>query len=243
MVPTVTVRKQYNCNNSVVDFVFDIVFFDKTDLVVEHLSAAGVKTELIETTDYTVSGNEVNGRYPDGGTVTTVATYPTGDTITITRKIPLTQLVDYSIYRSLPQEIQETVVDQLTCMIQQFQDYLDRSLYFPTVDPTTINGELPKKADRLNKYLRFHQTTGEPEAVALATDIVGITAFMLTLVDDVDIAEALTTLGITAFIQTLLDDADAAAARTTLGAEKAITVSTSDPSGGVDGDIWIKYAP
>ena len=230
MVPTVTVRKQYACNNSVVDFVFDIVFFEKTDLIVEHLSAAGVKTTLVDPDDYSVSGNEVSGRYPDGGTVTTVATYPTGDTITIIREIPLTQLVDYSIHRSLPQEIQETVVDQLTCMIQQFQDYLDRSLYFPTIDPTTISGELPKKADRLNMYLRFHQTTGEPEAVAIATDLVGITAYMLTLVDDVNATEALTTLGIefiettTAFIKTLLDDADALTARTTLGLDRPTSI-------------------
>lgn len=220
MVPTVTVRKQYACNNSVVEFVFDIVFFETTDLVVEHLSAAGVKTTLVETDDYSVSGDEVSGRYPDGGTVTTVATYPTGDTITITREIPLTQLVDYSIYRSLPQEIQETVVDQLTCMVQQFHDYLDRSLYFPTVDPTTISGELPKKADRLNKYLKFHETTGEPEAVAVVS-VVGITDFIKTLIDDVDAAEALTTLGVTAFIQTLFDDADADAFLATLVADAA----------------------
>ena len=194
MVATVEVRVQYNCNGAVVDFVFDIVFFDTSDLIVNHLTAAGVESTLTEGTDYDVAGDEVNGRYPDGGTITTVATYPTGDTITIIREIPLTQLVNYSVHRSLPQEIQETVVDQLTCMIQQFQDYLDRSLYFPTVDPTTLSGELPRQDARLGLFLRFHQTTGEPEAVALATDIVGITAFMLTLIDDVDAATARKTL-------------------------------------------------
>lgn len=43
----------------------------------------------------------------------------------------------------------------------------------------------------------------------------------------------------------LLDDADASAQRTTLGlktgATTNITTSTSDPTGGSDGDIWIKY--
>lgn len=43
----------------------------------------------------------------------------------------------------------------------------------------------------------------------------------------------------------LLDDADASAQRTTLGlktgATTNITTSTSDPTGGADGDIWIKY--
>ena len=43
----------------------------------------------------------------------------------------------------------------------------------------------------------------------------------------------------------LLDDADASAQRTTLGlgtgATTNITTSTSNPTGGADGDIWIKY--
>lgn len=43
----------------------------------------------------------------------------------------------------------------------------------------------------------------------------------------------------------LIDDADAAAQRTTLGLKTGavtnITTSTSDPTGGADGDIWIKY--
>jgi hypothetical protein len=49
----------------------------------------------------------------------------------------------------------------------------------------------------------------------------------------------------TAAGRALLDDADAAAQRTTLelktGATTNITTSTSDPTGGADGDIWIKY--
>jgi hypothetical protein len=49
----------------------------------------------------------------------------------------------------------------------------------------------------------------------------------------------------TAAGRALLDDADAAAQRTTLelktGATTNITTSTSDPTGGSDGDIWIKY--
>jgi hypothetical protein len=43
----------------------------------------------------------------------------------------------------------------------------------------------------------------------------------------------------------LLDDLDASAQRTTLGlgtaATRNITTSTADPTGGVNGDIWIKY--
>ena len=51
----------------------------------------------------------------------------------------------------------------------------------------------------------------------------------------------------TAAGRALIDDADATNQRTTLGlgtaSTKNITISTADPSGGVDGDIWIKYTP
>lgn len=50
---------------------------------------------------------------------------------------------------------------------------------------------------------------------------------------------------ITAAGRAILDDADAAAQRTTLGigsmATRAVTISTSDPSGGADGDVWLEY--
>lgn len=57
------------------------------------------------------------------------------------------------------------------------------------------------------------------DAIPLPTlSQLGISAFMQTLLDDVDAATALTTLGVSAFIQTLLNDANAATARGTLAA-------------------------
>jgi hypothetical protein len=39
-----------------------------------------------------------------------------------------------------------------------------RALVAPNTDPTNINMTIPDKATRLGKYLRFNDTTGNPEA-------------------------------------------------------------------------------
>jgi hypothetical protein len=71
-----------------------------------------------------------------------------------------------------------------------------------------------------------------------------LSSYGRTLIDDADAGTAQTTLGISTFVKTILDDADAAAVRGTIGvgsmATRAITVSTSAPSGGADGDVWFK---
>ena len=45
----------------------------------------------------------------------------------------------------------------------------------------------------------------------------------------------------TSAARALLDDADAAAQRTTMGAQKTITSGTAAPTGGSDGDIYLRY--
>jgi len=72
-------------------------------------------------------------------------------------------------------------------------------------------------SDLMNITAFIKTLLNDPDvATALATLTIPFSAFMKTLIDDVDASAALTTLGVTPFIKTLLDDGNVATALATL---------------------------
>jgi hypothetical protein len=90
----------------------------------------------------------------------------------------------------------------------------------------------------------FAKTILDDADASAVQSTIGISTFVKTILDDADAAAVQSTIGISTFVKTILDDADAATVRGTIGvgsmATRAMTVSTSDPSGGADGDVWFK---
>jgi len=195
MITTLTNRIQYNCGGGVVDFAFPYEFFNTGDLVVVYTNLLGVDAVLTETTHYAVTGQSENGRYESGGTVTTVATYLTGEKITIYRSVPITQLIDYTAAGQFSAETHETGLDKNIVILQQLMDLLTRSLKIPATDPVTLDMEMPGKADRLGKYLYFDVVTGEPVMVdSLDLTLVTVSAFMQTVLAAADANKGLALL-------------------------------------------------
>jgi len=99
----------------------------------EHLQVvrvrAGVSTDLVITTDYTVSnvGNVA------GCTVTMVG-QAVGDIVTIVRDIPLDQEGDYVSGFVFPPEVNEAGHDKAIMLIQQLQEQIDRCIKLPVAD-------------------------------------------------------------------------------------------------------------
>ena len=92
-------------------------FFANAHLVVTLQSGAGAVVPQIEGVDYSLVGAGNNA----GGTLTMTLAPPAGSTLTITRTVPLIQLVDYVPFDQFPAEATEDAFDYLTMIAQQQQ--------------------------------------------------------------------------------------------------------------------------
>lgn len=133
-VSSETKRADYTGNGSTVDFATQFRFLQNSDVkVILTVTATGVETDQVETTDYTLVGAGLAG----GGTVTMLVAPPTGTTLTIKRDVPLTQGTDYVENDSFPAESHERALDKLTMITQQIQEELDRTLKLSETSQST----------------------------------------------------------------------------------------------------------
>ena len=113
-VSTTSARVAYSGNGATTAFATPYPFFATSDLVVNLVSAAGVTTLQVETTNYAVTGG--NG---ETGTVTMVTAPASGTTLIITRSVPYLQNSDYLANDSFPATVVESDFDRLTMQVQQ----------------------------------------------------------------------------------------------------------------------------
>ena len=131
-------------------FTVGFRFLDNTHLQVIRTSSAGVDTTLVITTDYSVSG--AGG---SSGTVTLVSALAVGETLTVIRDVPFTQLADYVDNDAFPAESHENALDLLTMQTQQNREVLGRSLTLPATT-SGVSTELP--VPESNKLIGWNET-------------------------------------------------------------------------------------
>lgn len=123
----------YTGNGVTTVFAYTFRILDDDHLLVQKkVTATGVLTTLVKTTDYTVSGVGSSS----GGNVTLVdaaTDAPTGSQIIITRNVTKTQETDYTQYDTFPADDHEDALDKLTMIAQEQDEQIDRSL---KLDPT-----------------------------------------------------------------------------------------------------------
>jgi len=191
MIPTITSKKQYNCDGSQTVFSFDFKIFSKTDIVVILTDSDGIESILTYITDYTVSAT--NNDFSQGGDVTTVATYASGNKITVMRVIDFKQETDYENNEKFDAAAFENDLDRAACRDQQLQEQFDRVIHTPRSDETA-DLEIPAKDARAGNFLAFNDE-GEPIA-AEAVSSAPVTNFMKTVLDDETAVLARATLGV-----------------------------------------------
>lgn len=144
------------------------VFQGLTDLLVLD-SKASPPVVLTQNSDYTVSGGAGST-----GTVTTIAgganAVQVGDTITVSRAVPLTQLTNFSQSGPLTANMIMSALDKLTMIAQQSNLLSLNSLQFQGDE--VISGVMPK-AVRENTLLGFN-AAGGLEYYAPSTVVAGI---------------------------------------------------------------------
>lgn len=176
-----------SAGQTVFSYGFEVA--DQADLVVQQNG-----TTLTITTHYTVSGvgNE------NGGSVTLVTPAVLNDAIAIFSDEAIARVADYTTAGDYLAAAVNAEQDKIIRLLGDLRSAVDRTLRLATSDPQDgATFLLPSKASRLGALLRFHETTGIPEAVApIDLGLTLVSSFMGTLLDDDTAAEARATLGV-----------------------------------------------
>lgn len=131
-------------NGTVATFPFTFKVFQASDLQLVKLnSTTNVETQLVLTTDYTVSLNSNQNTNP-GGTITlTAGVLPTGFKLTITTNIAPLQAVDLTNSGGFYPSVINAALDKLTILVQQIIERAGRTLTLPLSTPTDVSTSLP----------------------------------------------------------------------------------------------------
>lgn len=161
------------------DVAFEFPITDTSDLkVYSRVTATGVQTDLLETTNYTI---EIDG--DSGGTLTTVTAIADTAQIHIVRTIPYTQTLDLEAGGTFNAENIEDAVDKNTKLTVQLKDKVERMLRFPATDPAASVAEMPSSIDRASKYLYFGADGAPTAADSITPSDVTVSDYMEDVVD------------------------------------------------------------
>lgn len=144
-------------------FTFTFPYFEDSDIKITRVDdATGLETTLTLTTDYTITGNSVDGGF-QGGTITLVAT-DSDATLTIYRDISVSRTARFPTSGPFDIVTLNRQMDEIFAILQELDEETDRTLKLPITEAGTTP-TLPGLSDRANKYLTFNGS-GEPTVTA-----------------------------------------------------------------------------
>jgi len=196
---TTAARVSYAGNGATTSFAFAFKVWAASDLrVYLRDTASFVDTLQVLTTDYTVSG-----ALPGAGNVVFNIAPATGKTIVVLRDAATTQDLDLIANGAFAADNVETALDKIAGYVQALEEQTARALLMP-VGTSLANLTLPEpRAAIANNLLAVNATGDGIAAVATSTLNAGqvVSAFVQTLLDDIDVATARQTLGLRALRQ------------------------------------------
>lgn len=176
-----TPYKQFTAAPGAALFSSDFRVILASDLVVR-------KDGVIQPSGFTVSGLG----NPAGVDVTFGVPMVGGELIELSRQVPLTRLTDYQQSGDFLSPVVNIDFDRLWMALQDQQFLSNLAILLPVGDPLAPMS-IPSVVDRANKFLAF-DALGQAIAAAGAAGV-PVSAFMSTLLDDLNAAAARATLG------------------------------------------------
>jgi hypothetical protein len=135
---------------------FTFPVFASTEVKVKkRLTSTGAETDMVVTTDFTVSLTGTGSPNYTGGSITTVTPFIASTyTIHVYRETTQTQSLDLIENDDLPAETVEARFDKLFCLYADLKEQIGRCLKIPITD-TALTVELPNSVDRASETLSF----------------------------------------------------------------------------------------
>lgn len=133
MIQTQFTPDHYTGTGLLTTYAFTFRILAKADLLVQ-TKAAGVVTDLVLDTDYTIAASSVNNSA--GGEIVLATALASGTELFLVRQTTITQLVHLEEGAPMPSSVIEEVFDRLTMFAQELKYLARQALHFPT--STTI---------------------------------------------------------------------------------------------------------
>lgn len=151
-VETETSRVSYTGAGTTGPFTIPFYFLANADIVAKKvLIADGAETDLVLTTDYTLTG----AGEAAGGTLTLVSSLTSSYRIVIYRDPELLQETAYPRNDPFPAATHEEVADRQMMISQRTRNLVERSIRVPEGDTGGLSVELPPAVERANKFAGF----------------------------------------------------------------------------------------
>lgn len=184
-------KTTYDGDNSTVAFptVFKFVLNAHVKAILR--DTADVETTWVEGTEYTLTGAGADA----GGTVTATTAPATGEVLTIILDVPFTQAKSLPLGGAFPSTQVEEALDLLAMGLAKLNEVDNRTFKVPETDSQSGSQlDIPIDTVRASKFLAFDALGQAIAAAGTSADLAPVSAFINTLLDDIDAATGRGTL-------------------------------------------------
>ena len=163
----------YLCDGNQTAFPITFTYLDNSFVWVRRTNGVTLGVEPLSLgDDYTIAAD----------TVDTIATYPTGDKLTLSLLIPMKQLVDLEKNGRIDADVLDYVHDKLTLICQELDMDVETLVGLEVPEDPAPSMKVPDADTRANKYLAFDAQGNIVVVSALDTGVISVSPWGETFI-------------------------------------------------------------